>query len=82
MKTITLTPNFIEFRSNKKMVKFKITNDKAIELLMKWNLPMNAFLNFDTLNKEDQKWIVEECTRVLVERNKENNMTLVELVGL
>lgn len=80
MKTVTLTPDYIEFRSNKKSVKFKISHDRAIELLMKWEMPMHTWRLFDTLDNEDKQWITKECTRVLTDRNKTNELILLELV--
>lgn len=76
--TITLTPNFIKLRIHKKEVKFKITNGEAIELLIKWKIPMNTFCFLDDLDNDDQEWIKENCKRVLSERNSTNNLLLKE----
>jgi hypothetical protein len=77
--TVTLTPDFIKVRSNKKEVKFKIANDKAIELMIKWGMPMNTWRLFDTMDKEDKKWVLFESMRVLDGRNKLNQLLIDEL---
>lgn len=77
--TVTLTPDFIKLRSNKKEIKFKITHDKAIELLMKWEIPMGTFLFLESLPQEDRDWVISECERVIGSRQKTNESLLKEI---
>lgn len=77
--TVTLTPDYIKVRSNRKEVKFKISHEKAIELVMRWRMPMNTWRFFETMSDEDKNWVSTECVRVITERNKINQLLILEL---